>query len=258
MKFCFFETLHAASARGFPPNCMKLTKFLLLATCAGAVATSQATAQFFQIGSQASPANPPAGTNINVWPMNGAENPPNAIDNLNNTKYLNFGETNTGYIVTATGGVPTIATGIAFVTGNDHPDRDPATYSLFGSNSVILSSNPTAGQLFSLSNFTLISSGTLSLPGVPGNNTDQRGVAASTSFSNTVAYSTYLLYFPTVKDAGLANSMQVAEAAITGAGGTRLTPPGSPIGGGQLIPEPASAALLALTSGLVLLRRRRA
>jgi hypothetical protein len=237
---------------------MKLTKFLLLAACAGAVATSQATAQFFQIGSQASPANPPAGTNINVWPMNGAENPPNAIDNLNNTKYLNFGETNTGYIVTATGGVPTIATGIAFVTGNDHPDRDPATYSLFGSNSVILSSNPTAGQLFSLSNFTLISSGTLSLPGVPGNNTDQRGVAASTSFSNTVAYSTYLLYFPTVKDAGLANSMQVAEAAITGAGGTRLTPPGSPIGGGQLIPEPASAALLALTSGLVLLRRRRA
>jgi hypothetical protein len=235
---------------------MKVMTKLVCVACACAVASSQATAQFFQIGSQAS-ANPPAGTNINVWPMNGAENPPNAIDNVNTTKYLNFGETNTGYIVTPTGGAPTIATGIAFVTGNDHPDRDPATYSLFGSNSIVLTSNPTAGQIFSLSDFTLISSGTLSLPGVPGNNLDQRGVAASTSFTNTTAYTTYLLYFPTVKDAALANSMQVAEAALTGAGGTRLTPSGSPIGGGQLIPEPGSVALLLVTSGAALLRRRR-
>lgn len=238
---------------------MKLTKSLVFAAVAGAFAISHAIAQqqFFQIGSQAI-TNPPAGTNINVWPANGAESPPNAIDNLNNTKYLNFGETNTGYIVTPTGAAPTIATGIAFVTGNDHPDRDPATYSLFGSNSVVLTSIPAAGQIFSLSDFTLISSGTLSLPGVPGNNTDQRGVAASTSFANTVPYVTYLLYFPTVKDAVLANSMQVAEAAITGAGGIRLTPVGSLINGGQLIPEPAAAALMALTSGLALLRRRRA
>src|SRR4029078_6857728 len=103
---------------------MKLTKFLLFATVAGALATSQSFAQFFQIGSQAV-TNPPAGTNINVWASSAAGRPHSAIDNVNTTKYLNFGEANTGYIVTSTGGVPTIATGIAFVTGNDHPDRDP-------------------------------------------------------------------------------------------------------------------------------------
>jgi hypothetical protein len=77
------------------------------------------------------------------------------------------------------------------------------------------------------------------------------------SFTNATAYTTYLLVFPTVKTPASANSMQIADAVLTN-GGTAISTAGTTIGGGQLIPEPASALLLGTASVSVLgLRRRR-
>ncbi|HEX2747726.1 MAG TPA: hypothetical protein VHM91_06995 [Verrucomicrobiales bacterium] len=170
---------------------------------------------------------------VNNYP--GAETPAMAIDNLTGTKYLNFAETNTGYVCSPSPGVSNV-TGIRFTTGNDSAERDPASYALYGTNAGA------AGSAASLvfSNYTLISSGALSLPG-DFTIDDQRGVTSSISFTNAAGnFSTYMLIFPTVKDGASANSMQIAEAVLTG----------------TVVPEPSGAAL-GLAGGLLLMRRRR-
>jgi hypothetical protein len=62
----------------------------------------------------------------------GSEGVANAIDNAP-TKYLNFDRVNTGFTVTPGVG-DTIVSGITLTSANDAPDRDPATYTLEGSN----------------------------------------------------------------------------------------------------------------------------
>src|SRR6478609_9131026 len=152
----------------------------------------------FQIGARAT-ANPGAGTNINVWPANGNEGPEKAIDGLA-AKYLNFGELNTGYILTLTGAE--IVTGLNLTTANDGPERDPTSFSLWGSNTA--TANTTPGTVFNLSSFTPITlDSPLTLP--TGRNT----AAPLVSFPNPTAFTTYLLVFPTVRNEATANSMQI-------------------------------------------------
>src|SRR4030095_7451056 len=62
----------------------------------------------------------------------GSDGVANAIDNQP-TKYLNFDKLNTGFTVTPSQG-PTIVVGLALTSANDHPERDPASYTLEGSN----------------------------------------------------------------------------------------------------------------------------
>jgi hypothetical protein len=216
-------------------------KAALLIALLGAVLPLQAqTLDKFQIGTAATTGN------TNDWPS--AEAPGNAIDLNSATKYLNFGKLNTGYILTYPSAVT--ANGLALTTANDALERDPASFSLYGSTTVV--ANGTPGSTFKLSDFTLlVNSQALSLP-------DTRLTAAgAVTFTNANAYTTYLLVFPTVKNAGAANSMQIAEAVLTN-GGTAISTAGTTIGGGQLIPEPASALLLGTASVSVLgLRRRR-
>lgn len=135
----------------------------------------------------------------------GGETPDNAIDRTLQ-KYLNFGEENSGFIVTPAVGVSTI-TAFQITTANDAEERDPAHWALFGTNDPITSPNDSSGQL---ENWTSIDSGSVSLPSL--RNTPGPVVAVGGS----VAYTSYRMVFTSVKNAAAANSMQIAEIQFFG------------------------------------------
>jgi autotransporter-associated beta strand protein len=140
----------------------------------------------------------------------GGEGPANLLDGSADSKYLNFGKENTGVIVTpvTTGSVLSMV----ITTANDFPERDPASYELYGTNGSILSGDNSDGTAEA---WTLISSGPLNLP-------EDRLTNVTVDVGATESYASYKVVFPTLRDAGAANSMQVAglqffEAARGGA-----------------------------------------
>lgn len=169
----------------------------------------------------------------------GAETPSHVVDGVGQ-KYLNFDKLNTGFILTPASG-STIAGSIQIWTANDAVQRDPASFELYGTNSVIAGPGP-----FPIASFTLIASGALSLPAgrnsggaTPLNDTFSETV----TFANSTAYTTYAVIFPTVKDAANANSMQVAEVQLFTA---------APV---NAVPLPPAICLGLLMGGGVFFRR---
>jgi len=147
------------------------------------------------------PDDGPSGVDTLGWPPN--EIPPNAFDDQILTKYLHFkGEVEpTGLRVTPVMG-PTIVTGLTFTTANDAEPRDPVAWELSGSNDSI--DGP----------YTLIASGRIV-------DFDQATVwprrtknETPIEFDNDIAYAHYQIMFPRVRDAGGANSMQIAEVEL--------------------------------------------
>ncbi|MDB6133501.1 MAG: hypothetical protein JWM59_1744 [Verrucomicrobiales bacterium] len=131
------------------------------------------------------------------------EKPQNVVDGLAETKYLNFGELNSGIIVTPT--ASSTVRSLVITTANDSPERDPSSYALYGTNDPITSGDNSTG---SAENWTLISRGPLALP-------DARNTAGpAVSFSNSTAYTSYRLIFPGVKNNVAANSLQIAEVQL--------------------------------------------
>src|SRR5258705_12181770 len=58
------------------------------------------------------------------------ETPQMVIDGATGTKYLNFGNTRSGFIVIPS--APSVVQSFRLSTANDAPERDPFSYSLFG------------------------------------------------------------------------------------------------------------------------------
>ncbi|MBP65471.1 MAG: hypothetical protein CL727_06880, partial [Chloroflexi bacterium] len=132
----------------------------------------------------------------------GGEQAPNAIDNNTQTKYLNFdGANNTPSGLTISTGSG-IVTGLGLTSANDAPERDPATYIIWGSND---------GE-----NFTEISSGDVPSFGA-------RFERQTVSFDNDVAYTDYKIHFPTT---AVSNGccMQIAEVELLGTAGEVTEP----------------------------------
>ncbi len=153
----------------------------------------------------------------NNWPK--SEGPEHLIDDVGQ-KYLNFGELNTGAIITPAIGC-SVVDSIQFWTANDNESRDPASYKLYGTNTSISdTSNP-------LSSFTLLAEGPLALPSSrnSGGNSGLLDTNSQTiQFTNSASYSSYLLYFPTVKTERSANSMQLGEVQVFGTARRCATP----------------------------------
>ncbi len=123
----------------------------------------------------------------------GSEGVANAIDNQP-TKYLNFDKLNTGFTVAPRAGL-TLVSGLTLTSANDAVERDPASYVLSGS--------------YDNTNFTQISAGT-----VPA--FASRFQKHTILFDNKIPYLQYRLIFPTVANAGAANSMQISEVELLG------------------------------------------
>lgn len=153
-----------------------------------------------------------------------------AIDNVGQ-KYLNFLDNGSGFAVAPSAG-STLVTGLRLFTANDAVERDPASYVLEGSSSL-------DGV------WTVISSGGLDLPATrnDGGSSDLSTAAfQEVSFINETAYNAYRVTFPTLKNAGAANSMQIAEVELLGV----------------VVPEPSTFAFLGLAglASLALKRRK--
>lgn len=146
------------------------------------------------------------------YPSN--ESPSNAIDGTLN-KYLNFGELNSGFIVTPTVG-SSIVKSFQITTANDAEERDPATWELYGTNDTIQSTDNSTG---SAENWTLIDFGAVTLPGA------RNAVGPNVEVTNSTGYTSYRMVFTGVKNAAAANSMQIAEIQFFGefGGGTPST-----------------------------------
>jgi hypothetical protein len=113
----------------------------------------------------------------------------NAIDGAIPSKYLNFDKLNAGFTV-----YPSlnnlVVQSIGLVSAEDEPERDPASFALFGSKDG--------------TTFSLIASN--SVPPFISTNAIQ-----SLAFANTNTYVAYKIIFPTVQNPATANSMQIAE-----------------------------------------------
>jgi hypothetical protein len=114
----------------------------------------------------------------------------NAFDSNPGTKYLNFDKLGAGVMLKLSQG--TVVSQVQFTTANDSPERDPASFILYGS-------NDTSGG------WTLIDSQNIAL------STNRLTASPVYTINNSSAYVYYNIVFPTVRDAGTANSMQIAE-----------------------------------------------
>jgi hypothetical protein len=175
----------------------------------------------------------------------GAETAPRGIDRMPSTKYLNFGEERSGIIITNAQG-PVRVNFMRLTTASDAVERDPTSFELYGTNDAIQSaqhSNGLGGE-----QWTLIRSGTISLPGIlpngPNPPDDARFDGSTIVAINSPAdYRSYKLIFPTVKDAAMANSMQIADIQFA----TTI----------NQIPEPSTVLLVALGIACTAAARRR-
>jgi hypothetical protein len=134
------------------------------------------------------PGDPITGTSTNSPP---SQQPAKAIDNNVTTKYLNFDKLNTGLIITPLGKGPVHA--LTLISAEDAPERDPSSFVLEGSNDG--------------TNYTRIASN--AVPAFPARHSIQ-----SFAVANTNVFNHYRLLFPTVANAGTANSMQIAEVEL--------------------------------------------
>ena len=118
----------------------------------------------------------------------------NAIDNDVRTKYLNFDKLNAGMTVEPES-EQSLVTGLLLTSANDAPQRDPASFVLYGSNNGI--------------DFSLIAKEKIDV--FPG-----RFRSQEIHFPNDQIFRLYRLIFPTIRNAGSAVAMQIAEVQFMG------------------------------------------
>ena len=168
----------------------------------------------------------PAG-NANMYPIDGL--PAFVIDNGATSRYRNFGEVFTGFVVTPNFGHNiggTFVSSFSLITAPDAPERDPLAFTLEGTQG-----DPLTGS------YSLIFSGSTGLDVDPG-----RTAAKLTAFPVVGAFTSYRVIFPTVRNSTATDSMQIGEVQINGV---------------LAFPEPSTFALLGISAIGILATRRR-
>ena len=132
------------------------------------------------------------------------ESPDHAMDGNVNTKFAIFRSTGAGLLASPQAGSARMNT-LTLWTANDSPERDPATYQVYGfSTRITQTSSPLA-----VGNGTLLANGTMTLPA------DRNSGPVQVDFDNGTAYASYLVVFPTVKNSPSTNLMQVSEVQFS-------------------------------------------
>jgi hypothetical protein len=185
-----------------------------------------------------------AGDQLSNLPISAANNYPTGeaprfvIDGSLDTKYLNFGKTNVGFLVVPSMG-PSKLTSVRMATANDAPERDPMTITIEGTNEPFATPPPHLGVFNA--NWTLLYSGSSGLEALSaGDLTGRKVWGVEQSILGAGTYSYYRVLITGLRNAGGANSFQFSEIALNG------------------VPEPVSVMLLGLAVPLVWSRRRRA
>ena len=158
---------------------------------------------------------------------NPGQEPFNLLDNNVDTKHLNYGRENSGFIVTPNYG-SSVVLAFEIWTANDRPERDPTNWVLYGTTDAIISKDNGQGLA---ENWTLIDEGYINLPEERGTN------SGLVIVNNTIPYTSYKMIFPKLKNPEAANSMQISRIQF------------------DSLPEPTVLLLLSLGS-FVLLRRK--
>ncbi|WP_114652553.1 autotransporter-associated beta strand repeat-containing protein [Polynucleobacter necessarius] len=133
-----------------------------------------------------------------------------AFDANVDSKYLNFAKAGSDVLIDA--GTSYVVTGLGLSTANDSNGRDPASYSLYGSNTAFVITQLTSGNDSNIASgglpdAVLISSGSLAPP------TDRKTAYPTISFSNSTGYRYYRLVFDTIRASG-SDAMQVSEIRL--------------------------------------------
>jgi hypothetical protein len=158
----------------------------------------------------------------------GGEGPLSLFDENNASKWLSFGRSWTGVIVTPAGG-PAVVKSLSFTTGGDAPNRDPVQFLLFGTNDTITTVDNGTGLENS---WTLIGGGATGLAPANQAATARSTTGAPVDVANTTAYASYKVVFPKLRAGDAAantpttpNSVQVGEMRMfndVGGGGTNV------------------------------------
>lgn len=137
-----------------------------------------------------------------------AEGPENLFDGLTSTKYLNFGQENSGFIVTPSVG-PSVAGSFILSTANDFDGRDPVEWKLYGTNAPIVTESNGTGQN---EPWTLIAEGQLDPP------TERFAAAPEVFFDNSESYTSYKFQVTAVRDplGASVDSTQYSEFQLFG------------------------------------------
>ena len=131
--------------------------------------------------------------------MSLGETPAQALDGDPETKYLNFGGANSGIIVTPESGTSVVQS-LVVTTANDAPERDPATFILYGTNDPIVSTDNSRGdgELW-----TEIARAEFEIP------IERFTETPPINITNSISYTSYRLVFDTL--IGGENLMQIAD-----------------------------------------------
>jgi alpha-tubulin suppressor-like RCC1 family protein len=139
----------------------------------------------------------------NNWPS--AEGPDKVVDSNTGSKFLIFRNSNAGLIFSPTNS-NIVFNRLSLSTANDASERDPASYVIYGSSTLLTG---TAGTNISLTDLTQLASGMITLP-------DNRTTGPTVvQFANTTAYASYIVAFPTVRSTSSNNLTQISEVQLS-------------------------------------------